>query len=279
MGPFWGILAYIYPRYTIPIRARAYNDCVRDAVLLKTASNQVSRAPKWSILGPSDGTDSHGTDHTRISLYSGFGLDVGYSGVVSGVKTASIHPVYTPPAHTQLYIPAHICRSPDPTMYSNIYTCHLPCTPCSAVCTYTDTHACTSYGHIGIHYTNTDTVYTELSPFQPVPNPHPAPLSPDPHRNHPNQGFRVSDIYDPTSHSTWVVYLVSSATNTDMPTSYTCHLHTVSQHPYEPSRDITGILICPSYHQLSATPTYLQIHHHHEPTRSGHHVPVITHRP
>ena len=33
-------LAIFGPPYTIPIRARAYNDCVQDAVLLKTASNQ-----------------------------------------------------------------------------------------------------------------------------------------------------------------------------------------------------------------------------------------------
>ena len=90
----------------------------------------------------------------------------------------------------------------------------------------------TSYGHI---------VHIHIYRIEPVPTcsqPKTNTLRPQyPLENHPNQGFRVSDIYDPTSHSTWVVYLVSSATNTDMPTSYTCHLHTVSQHSYEPTRD------------------------------------------
>ena len=40
---------------TIPIRARAYNDCVKDAVLLKTASKhvqaEVSWTPKWVHFG------------------------------------------------------------------------------------------------------------------------------------------------------------------------------------------------------------------------------------
>ena len=58
-GPNGVPISHIMSKYTIPIRARAYNDCARDAVLLKTASNQVSRAPKCAILGPTDGTDVH----------------------------------------------------------------------------------------------------------------------------------------------------------------------------------------------------------------------------
>ena len=39
VGSILGVhLAIMTPEHTIPIRARAYNDCVKDAVLLKTAS-------------------------------------------------------------------------------------------------------------------------------------------------------------------------------------------------------------------------------------------------
>ena len=39
-GPFWVIPAIIPLNTITPVRARAYNDSVQDAVLLKTASNQ-----------------------------------------------------------------------------------------------------------------------------------------------------------------------------------------------------------------------------------------------
>ena len=37
-GSDLAVFGYFDPLNTIPIRARAYNDCVQDAVLLKTAS-------------------------------------------------------------------------------------------------------------------------------------------------------------------------------------------------------------------------------------------------
>ena len=55
MGPKWGPFGHYDPLNTIPIRARAYNDCVKDAVLLKTASNSVSGPQNGPILGSRDG--------------------------------------------------------------------------------------------------------------------------------------------------------------------------------------------------------------------------------
>ena len=53
-------MAYFDPQHTIPVRARAYNDCVKDAVLLKTASNRGIHGPQnGTILGPKDGTSVH----------------------------------------------------------------------------------------------------------------------------------------------------------------------------------------------------------------------------
>ena len=45
------ILAVFEPNHYPLTRARAYNDCAKDAVLLKTASNRVSRTPKWAHFG------------------------------------------------------------------------------------------------------------------------------------------------------------------------------------------------------------------------------------
>ena len=60
-GPNGVPISHIMSKYTIPIRARAYNDCARDAVLLKTASNRVSGPQNGPILGPSDGVQMVGT--------------------------------------------------------------------------------------------------------------------------------------------------------------------------------------------------------------------------
>ena len=55
---------------TIPIRARAYNDCAQDAVLLKTASKWGYPGPQnGPILGSSDGHLHTDTHYMRISLY------------------------------------------------------------------------------------------------------------------------------------------------------------------------------------------------------------------
>ena len=45
-GGEMGSISAMIPLYTIPIRARAYNDCAKDAVLLKTASNGGIQGPK-----------------------------------------------------------------------------------------------------------------------------------------------------------------------------------------------------------------------------------------
>ena len=52
------------PRCTIPIRARAYNDCAQDAVLLKTASKWVSDPKMDPFWGLEMAPDTH-----RYRLY------------------------------------------------------------------------------------------------------------------------------------------------------------------------------------------------------------------
>ena len=53
MGSDLGVNLSVFDPIPVPLtRARAYNDCAKDAVLLKTASKwlqaEVSRAPKWT---------------------------------------------------------------------------------------------------------------------------------------------------------------------------------------------------------------------------------------
>ena len=51
IGPFWTPI-WIYLTLTITlVRARAYNDCAQDAVLLKTASNRGIGPQNGPILG------------------------------------------------------------------------------------------------------------------------------------------------------------------------------------------------------------------------------------
>ena len=65
-------LAIFGPIYTIPIRARAYNDCVKDAVLLKTASNRGTYHPQngCHFGGLEVARLTHDTCSMSISLYS-----------------------------------------------------------------------------------------------------------------------------------------------------------------------------------------------------------------
>ena len=53
MGVNFGVHFGCFDLFTLPLtRARAYNDCVKDAVLLKTASNRTGHHPQnGPILG------------------------------------------------------------------------------------------------------------------------------------------------------------------------------------------------------------------------------------
>ena len=49
MGSILGPFELLWTNHVYPIRARAYNDLSKDAVLLKTASNHVQALPlKWA---------------------------------------------------------------------------------------------------------------------------------------------------------------------------------------------------------------------------------------
>ena len=73
MGQKWVQLAIFRPEYTIPIRARAYNDCVKLPVLLKTRSSGGPGYPLIErVLGLQIVTDTHADTYCpRISLHSG----------------------------------------------------------------------------------------------------------------------------------------------------------------------------------------------------------------
>ena len=69
-------MGYFDPRYTIPIRARAYNDCAKERVLLKTRSRGGIPDPKMGpFWGLKDGQLFQRTRYPRIppkqlSLYA-----------------------------------------------------------------------------------------------------------------------------------------------------------------------------------------------------------------
>ena len=71
-GQIWLNSTPFDPQHTIPIRARAYNDCAKHAVLLKTASNGPLGLPQnGSILGPSRwyaGSRHRFSEDIRISM-------------------------------------------------------------------------------------------------------------------------------------------------------------------------------------------------------------------
>ena len=64
---------HIIAKYTIPIRARAYNDCAKERVLPKTRSRGGIPGPKMGPFWVLEmvHTDD-GTRHTGISFYSAY---------------------------------------------------------------------------------------------------------------------------------------------------------------------------------------------------------------
>ena len=61
-GVQFGVISAVFDLYTIPIRARAYNDCVKHMILLKTRSSGGILDPRIErVLGPTDDTWDDGT--------------------------------------------------------------------------------------------------------------------------------------------------------------------------------------------------------------------------